>query len=67
MAAVDVFYRFQVEHIFADSLWNDPTIGQFLTDHGYTRNMAGNKMGMYSDPRMSRFVLKFDVAQASAR
>ncbi len=46
----DPYYRFEVEHDFSQSLWNNQTIKTFLEANGYTREMAGNKIALFSDP-----------------
>ena len=43
-------YRFEVEHIFSKSLWDNPVFKAFLETNGYTREMAGNKIALFSDP-----------------
>ena len=48
----DPYYRFEVEHIFSDSLWGNPEIKAFLEANGYTQEMAGNKIALFSDPLM---------------
>ncbi|HEX6742240.1 MAG TPA: hypothetical protein VF079_10670, partial [Sphingomicrobium sp.] len=45
----DPFYTFEVEHIFADSIFNDPARAAALRAAGYTADMAGNKISLYSN------------------
>ena len=46
-------YRFEAEHLFAESLWNS-SVRAFLDFNGYTKNMVGNQIGLFSDPQLVR-------------
>ncbi|HZG08743.1 MAG TPA: hypothetical protein VEZ70_07185 [Allosphingosinicella sp.] len=43
-------YSFEGEHIFAQELFADNALGDFLRSRGYQRDMLGNLIGLYSDP-----------------
>jgi hypothetical protein len=49
----DIF-RFEIEHIFGKALWNEnnPDTRDFLNANGYTPNMSGNQIALFSDSAM---------------
>jgi hypothetical protein len=47
---VDNFvFNFQAEHIFADSLFGNDAVGDFLRSRGYQKNALGNLMAEFTD------------------
>ena len=44
------FYQFEVEHIFAQALFdNNAARAAILRQHGYTKEMASNKIALFKD------------------
>jgi len=44
-----IVYQFEVEHIFAQSLWNDTTFRTLLNNAGFSKEMRGNKIALYQN------------------
>lgn len=44
----------EVSHIFSPRLWNDPAIGPLLRSVGLEPEMAGNKMGLFTNKDLVR-------------
>lgn len=52
--AVGMDMNFEVGYLFSPSLWLDPAIGQLLRSVGLEPEMAGNKMGLFTNKALVR-------------
>jgi hypothetical protein len=52
--AIGMDMNVEVSHIFSPRLWNDPAIGPLLRSVGLEPEMAGNKMGLFTNKDLVR-------------